>query len=235
MARARWLGLALPTITAGACIGLWLSLPTPDLARLIAEHGPVEHLTERLFVLAALLAAVLAGWGLSRGHRNRGGIQLALSVLLLACALREMDLHRLFADSSMLKLSFYLGDMPASVKVIALTVVSLIAAAVIYLGARVGRALWARRRPPDAASTSLLIFIAVLVVTKLIDRLPAILAENGFPLSAPTSSLLQVFEELSELSLPLIAMLGLYQCRLFLTMLRSASRRPSSGASFQYS
>jgi hypothetical protein len=152
---SRWLALALPLGAALAALLLWLLLPTDEVRRLTAEGGPVERPTEWLwFAMAALFAAAAS-------TRLDAASRAALVVMMLAFGAREMDLHKAYTGKSVLKVSFYLGEAPWRHKLIAIVVISLVAAALLVLLLRHARGVWQRFRHGDAAATREITTIAI--------------------------------------------------------------------------
>ncbi len=220
-----WLTLPLPVLAALASIALWLLLPPGQVMHVLREGGPVEGLTEKLyFILAAAL------W-FSPRQKGEWRITLALTVLLVAAGAREMDLHKSLTGFSVLKVSFYLQDRPLSTKLIALCCVGPVAAAALYLLHTQGRALWQRLRLHEPVAGNLAIFFVTLVVTKVLDRSLNILAQDfSIPSSPSTEALVSAFEEVGELSLPMIAMVARWQ---YLQLRAGDPQAPAAGTTAQ--
>lgn len=201
-----WLALPAPLLAIAFAVAIWLALTPAEVMVLMREGGPIEGMTEWLYL--ALAAALWLNPRRDGAWRDT----LALSVMLAAAGAREMDLHKVFTGYSVLKVSFYLHDVPLWHKLIALFVLALIAAAALHLLRRHANALWRglRRREPVACSVAL--FFAVMVISKVLDRAINVLAgDYGISTSTEIHALVSALEETVELSLPLIATLARWQ------------------------
>ncbi len=195
--------LILTVAVVAAAIGLLCSRET--VVMLNIENGPVEMATALLYFVAAaavwFLRTEAMGWRLSA----------ALCVLLAAFGARELDLHKYWTGTSVLKLSFYLHDAPLHQKLASAAVLGVIIAALVYL-ARWLRPLWAFFRRGHAVAVTIAVFIVTMGVTKVIDRSLNILAEDyGVPVTLHTRTIFMSLEETIELGLPLLAILALAQ------------------------
>lgn len=195
-----------PIIAAMCALLLWVSLPGAEVGRLTTEGGPVERTTVWLyFVMAAVFAfgARLVG---------RAKTRAALVVMMLAFGAREMDLHKYWTGKSVLKLSFYLGSAPAHQKVVALALVAAIALALVTLLQRHGVEVWRGFRVGRPVSTTVVIFVVTMVITKIFDRSMNVLAEDFGVLTPPSIGVLVgALEEIMELTPPMIAAIGWWQ------------------------
>lgn len=202
----RWAGL-WPVLVAVALALVWAEcLPRATVLDLIHEEGPVELLTTLLYLFAAV-----ALWCVQRPLQG-AGTRLALTVMLLAFAAREQDLHKAFTGSSVLKVSFYLHDHPLHQKLVALPILAVIAATTLWLLSRYARPMWQGLRQARPLAITVAIFFVTLVATKVIDRSFAILAEDfGVHMSDQLDTILSALEEVVECSLPLIVVAGLVQ------------------------
>lgn len=205
-ATLRWAGLWAPLLAVAVAL-LWAEcLPRATVLDLIHEEGPVELLTTLLYLFAAV-----ALWCVQRPLQG-AGTRLALTVMLLAFAAREQDLHKAFTGTSVLKVSFYLNDHPLHQKLVALPILAVIAGTALWLLARHARPLWQGLRRARPLAITVAIFFVTLVITKVIDRSFAILAEDfGVHLSDQVDTIFSALEEVVECSLPLIAVAGLLQ------------------------
>ena len=165
-------------------------------------------LTLYLFVAAAL-TVVLARLPLPTLDK------LAVGLLLLACAAREADLHVALFEVSILKASFYHRHAAPSQIAVALTILVPVALALLLLLKRHG-SLWlgapGRWRAPVVTVAT---FFALMVLTKVFDRLPALLVEMRIVEAMPAAArnVLLALEEVLELALPVLAMLAVLQGR----------------------
>jgi predicted MFS family arabinose efflux permease len=206
--RWRWAALAVPALATLAALSLWLTLPGDDVKRLTAEVGWIEQSTVWFYFLAAALFALRFGAPHGRGTRA------ALAVLMLALGARELDLHKAFTGISMLKGSFYLGSAPWSQKLAGLLVVATVVVATVALLRWHAVGLWRRFREGDAAATTVFIFFVTLIVSKMLDRSVNLLAEDYGVVTPPSIDvLIRALEEILELSLPLIVLVGWWQSR----------------------
>lgn len=201
-----WLTLPAPLLAALFALSLWLTLAAPQVMQVMREGGPIEGMTEILyFVLAAAL------W-LSPRAPGELRTTLALSVMLAAAGAREMDLHKYWTGTSVLKVSFYLRDAPLHQKIIALVILALIAAAAIHLLRQHGKALWQRLKAREPVACSIALFFITMAISKVLDRSINVLAEDfGIASSASVLALVSALEETVELALPVMAGLARWQ------------------------
>lgn len=172
------------------------ALPTRTNERLFAETGPFEQASPWLWL--ALGAVVVATY-----RRATPGV-VAGVIVCLACAAREWDIHKSFTGYSVLKPGFYLSrEYALSHQIIAGTaVVALGVSALILL-----HKLWRLRpwasRPRPAWFFALAYAFLMLVLTKVLDRTPAILRDDfGFELPEKVRMLMAAWEEGMEMLLP---------------------------------
>ncbi|RYF42006.1 MAG: hypothetical protein EOO25_08090 [Comamonadaceae bacterium] len=198
--------IAVVVLLASLVLG---SLASPaDVVDWTAEEGFIERSTLMLYFLAALAVA---------GDRERlhAPVWIALAALLAAAAGRELDWHKTFTGTSMLKLSYYLGEAPLRHKLAALAILACLVAAAAYLALRFARSTWRGLRARDAAAVTAATFLACMVISKLVDRSLTVLAQDWhLSISAQARSLQLAVEELMELELPALVLLGLVQLRL---------------------
>jgi hypothetical protein len=199
-----YMPLSLVLLGVVGALALWVVLPPEPLMRILAEGGPVELPTALLYLLLAL--ALL----LPRSIDIR--LRLALAVSFATFAAREFDLHKEWTGKSVLKVSFYLGDAPAHQKVVALSVLAVIAVSVLYLLRRHALATWRALRAGHPVAVTIAWFMATIVVSKVLDRSVNLLIEDfGVPVGPSVHALVSAVEEVSELVLPLLAALALLQ------------------------
>lgn len=200
---AVWLVLGV----AMASAAIALIEPRSVVLRWMSEDGLVEQATAALYLMAAVLV-----W-LQRTPAMAVRWTAALSLVLVAFAARELDLHKAFTTESVLKVSFYLGDAPLAAKMAALLVVLCVAAGLICVVRRWVSLGWRRciaRR--EAVATTLVTLVLAMLVAKMLDRSINVLAED-FHWIAPLwlQSLVLSIEETLELTLPLLALLAIAQ------------------------
>lgn len=198
------LGLVAAFSVAAAVIGL--ALPAPLAGSLVEEGGPVESSTIVLYLVAVAALAFRRG---SIGWPDKA----ALAVVLLACAAREADLHKDLFGMSILKARFY-TDFAAPWQIaVALGAMLPVGVAVWWLLVARRRAWFVRPARWTPAVATAVAFIAVLVLSKVLDRLPDTLVGWHLvtSLSEPARLFLQAWEELLELALPVLALCGIVQ------------------------
>lgn len=202
----RWAALVPPALAVLVSLAWGAMLSHDAVIALIHENGPVESLTVLLYLLLAV-----ALWCVPRpGDDTRP--RLAATVMVLALAAREMDLHKHFTGTSVLKVSFYLHDAPLLHKLVAAPILLVVLATAVWLAVRFARPLWRDLRRGRPLAVTIAVFFATLVLTKLIDRSFAILAEDfGIAISIGLDAVLSALEEVGECSLPLILAVGLGQ------------------------
>jgi hypothetical protein len=181
----------------------------------VSEVGWIEQLSPPAWLLLGLLIPVLAG---------RSARSLALTVLCLLFALRELDLHQMVGNTSFLKLNFYRSELLASQKLrgALLALLSLGAvgwALVLNLPAFIRGGHYTR-----SWGRLVLLSAALLVLAKVLDRTPA--TWNAYfldPQHWSAVALANLAEEWLEFFVPLALCAALIQRR------RSA-RAPSPAA-----
>lgn len=198
--------LLLTLAVAAVAVAIGLSVPHwlhPDF---LQEVGPVERYTVWVYVAAALGMALLYRRGMSAGDL------VASCIVLLAMAGREAHMHTAMYGISILKSRFYI-DAPWSQKLGALAALAPILLALLWLA---WRHLRAYRRPLaqwSAPAWTIAVMLAVLVFTKLIDRAPAILAEQGVQLPQALLYVMLSLEEVLEFVLGVYPVLAWLQLR----------------------
>jgi hypothetical protein len=193
---------------AVAAISIGLNMPLTIGPGLLLEGGAVENGTLVLYVIAALLVLKMRppAWS----WRDAG----ALCIVLLALAAREAHLHVTLFDFGSLKTQVDSGRMLPQI-VVVIAVLGTIGAAAFWLARRlwgVWRSALLRRRWRSAARTVAAFGVALLTAGSL-DQLQAMLADgNVLPYVPATLRYLMLsMEEVLELALPVLAVLGLLQ------------------------
>ena len=166
---------SLRFIAAFAVLGILnaVLLPWETSLRLLSEGGLIEDATVVFYYVALLVLWTCAPRGLARSSL------VAISVVLIASAAREMDLHIALFGMSILKANFYRKFATGPQIVIALLVILPVLLSVGFLVVQHGRWLLngTRRRIPTAVTTSS-IFV-LLVVVKILDRSLGMVQEIG--------------------------------------------------------
>jgi hypothetical protein len=174
---------------------------------LMVENGPVEMSTAMLYAAGGVLVWLL------RTRAMDWRLSLALSITLFAFAARELDLHKYWTGTSVLKLSFYLQDAPLHQKITAAAAMAIVIAAIVRLVPLL-RPLWSAFWRREVVAITLVVFLATMAFTKVLDRVLNILAEDyDVPVTLETRTLFMSLEELTELGLPILAILALAQNR----------------------
>lgn len=175
-----------------------LVLSTPAFERFFSEEGPIEMASTLLWIAAAgvVLARV----------RPLGRRAWAFALLYLVFAAREAQLHRAFTADSMFKSSYYRRvAAPFEEKLVAGLVAIAILALLVYVFWVVVRFLWTERGWRTRSGAWLLAGMALLVFSKVLDRAPAVLAEDYDLVLGPLAKrYFSAFEEGLEATLPLM-------------------------------
>jgi len=200
-------GLAVCATLLAAIVGLLL--PLSATAMLMREVGPIEGATVVMYLIA-----VAALW-YDLQHGEDVATRIALSVALTGFLARELDLHKTADGVSLLKLSSYADPSGPTAKLAVMGVALAVIVAVIMLTRRHGIALIRRARVGDPLACTVLSFIVLLVLSKICDRSPVMLAEYAGIVVAPASRhIVLAVEEIAELMLPMLVIVGLIQHRL---------------------
>jgi hypothetical protein len=163
---------------------------------LVSEEGPLEWGA----AIGWLLLAPLVRWSGGTGRRA-----LALAGVSLLFAAREFDLHKIIAGTSFLKTNFYRGDAVAPHYKLIGAAIALAVLAVVLYGLGAGTLAFVRGRHWRSAWGRLVVLaFAMLLLSKLLDRTPAILKDEWHrPLDWTASHLVTVHEEWLECFVPL--------------------------------
>lgn len=157
----------------------------------------------------ALYGLALLALGLHRAAVSSKRTWAAVLVVATAFAARELDQHAAWTDYSVLKLSFYLGVAPAQQKLTACLAVAAFFAALAYLAVQRGRETLGLLKAGDPLALTVAVFLATLVLSKMLDRSVSILAADaGVSISLATEVLVVALEEMLELTLPLLLLVG---------------------------
>lgn len=198
--------IALLVALASLAVG---SLASPaDVVAWTAEEGFIERSTVMLYFFAGLAVA---------GERERlhAPLWVAMAALLAAAAARELDWHKAFTGTSILKLSYFLSAAPMQHKLAAAGVLAGVGAAVAFLALRFARGLWRGLRTGDAVASTAVTILACLVTSKLVDRSLTVAAQDwDLSISAQARALQLAIEEFMELEVPFLVVLGLVQRRM---------------------
>ncbi len=183
---------------------LAVSLDGSTLERAFSEAGPFERLSIAFWLLLAV--ALLAGRRAALRHR----VTLAVTACLLAA--REASWHKAFTSDSLFKTNYYEDPtIPLAEKLIAgpvaMALLTLLVVVLIYGGRLLLQGGW--RRPWMRTA---IFGVLITAATKVVDRAPAILAEDyGIVLPELTARIIQALEEGVEMALPPIFLVALLQ------------------------
>lgn len=203
----RWdFALRLIVVVAALNFINCLFLPWDVALDLMREGGPIENTT----VLGYYFALAML-WLLAPQKASKPAL-IAISVLLLACAARELDLHKALFGMSILKANFYRHYASGAQIAGAVAMLLPVFASMGYLWLRYGR--WLRdgvkRRDPVAVTTASL--FALLFFVKILDRSLGVAMElGGYNAPLPLRALEQTQEEPLEMILPLLVVLAAVQ------------------------
>jgi hypothetical protein len=191
--------------TASLSIIAWYLCPNEVVLRWLAEGSLVENLKIVLYLVAT-------GWLLLARHLLPKSVTLALAVTVLAFAAREADWHIAFTGTSMLRLTYYLRPAPATHKAASLVVIGMLLTSWIYLLHTTVRARRARRPSSGPLRANVITIIAMLVATKIVDRMLSV-ATNDFGLFVGSAgrALQLALEEPMEMMLPVMLVAAAWQ------------------------
>lgn len=208
--RAPWPRAALAGVFfAWGIVGaLWAMWPTDQIRYVFREQGGVENATVILYVLAAL---ALPAAGIRR--RMPGVSLLALIILMIAAAARELDLHKIVGDYSVFKIGFYLkSDIPLHQRLWAFTGVDLVLLSGLYVTIRHARSWWWNARSGEPWAGTVGTMMAAGALAKVADRSADVLSSwLGVQFPPSLAALIQAFEESTELLLPALVILAVIQ------------------------
>lgn len=177
-------------------MGWLLQLPEPVAKSYVVENGPIENLSAIGWLVAAVaLAAVSrrAGW--------RDGYLGAWTLCL--AGFREFDLHKRFTTMGVSKIKFYLSpDVSATEKITVVIVLLVCLIPVLLFLKRNLPLLFSQVRRKFPPAVALVSTVALVVMSKVLDRLPNGLREEGVVFPVDWGVTLGVVEEVLELGLP---------------------------------
>jgi hypothetical protein len=204
-----WAGPIVVLGCLAAALLTWLALPPASVESWMGESGPVERVTAATYALGALAVWLLRGRG--DDWRTSG----ALSVVMASFCMRELDWHKAFTGTSVLRASWYAGPASLQSKLVAGVVVLGFAAALAWLVLRHARDWWRGLRERRAVAVTILMFMLALMLAKTLDRSVSILTEDfGAAVALKWQALRTAIEEWFELGLSLLLLLALMQRRI---------------------
>ena len=196
-------------VTCMAVGGLiWVAGEPRSVETLMGETGPVERLTTVSYFLCAMFA------GAARAQDPDRRTTLALVIVMVAFALRELDWHKAFTGTSVLRLSWYAGPAAWTTKLAAVAALAPVAASMAWLVWRHAVPTWRDWRAARPVATTVVVFFATLALAKTLDRMVSILSfDLGVHVPLYWVALRSSLEECLELGLSLLLLLGLAQYR----------------------
>jgi hypothetical protein len=173
-------------------------LPHSVFLLTFSEQGPFEQLSILAWIFAALVIVVRI--------RPLGPRAWAFALLCMIFAAREADWHKGFTADSILKTNYYKHAIaPFGEKLAAATVALAAIALLLYVGFVVARFLLRDGGWRSRAGIWLIIGTTLVVLGKVLDRAPAVLATDyGIVLSPIVDLYATAFEEGLEMIHPLI-------------------------------
>ncbi len=177
------------------------------------EGGIVENITVLMYYLA--LAAL---WLFPPRALTGIGIT-AVSLLLLAAAARELDLHKVTFGMSILKTNFYRSYASGPQIAAALLMLLPIFAAIIYLIVGYRKRLMEAAKVRDPAAVTVVTMLVFLVLVKIFDSaigfIGGYLGKPGeiWGYTTPGGLITMAMEESLELALPLLVVIAVIQAR----------------------
>lgn len=173
-------------------------LPEASFRHVFSEEG----FFERMSIAAWLFAVVIIILRIRPLHMRAW----AFALLFISFAAREADWHKAFTADSILKTNYYKhAAAPLGEKVVAFVIAIAFIALIVYVGIVVLRFLFLQGGWKSRSGFWLMLGMALVVVGKLVDRAPAVLAEEyGVVLLPLVGHYVAAFEEGLEMLHPLI-------------------------------
>lgn len=198
--------IRLVLLVALVSLTSWLYLPARTTLRITLEDGPIENATVLFYYLAMIVLWLFRPRALSRRSA------LAIHIILMALAARELDLHKALTGTSMLKLRFWEGMTPAPQWIEAFGLLLALFAVIAALIWRHWKEFRAALRRRDAWAVTLATFVATMVIAKLADRSLGVLRERfSFESADWLAALMQSIEEPFEMMLPVLIAIAVLQ------------------------
>ena len=163
-----------------------------------SEAGPFERLSIAAWLATAAVVIVRI--------RPLGARAWAFALLCLVFAAREADWHKAFTGESFLKNSFYRDvARPFEERLMAGAVAILLVALLLYAGFVIARFLFLRGGWRSRSGAWLMAGTALVLIGKVLDRLPATLSvDYGIELGPMVQLYATAFEEGLEMIHPMI-------------------------------
>ena len=173
-------------------------MPVEMVRELMRESGPVENATVVFYGIA-----IASLWAI-RNPLFGNAAALAGTVVMTACIAREVSLRRLLLEAGLV------SDHALFVGLAGLLVLLVVFATgwlLVRYGMVVARGWW-RGRP---VAVTLAVLGCTLVLSQIMDQLPALARGSGHALSERARLVAQSLEEALELMLPVLVMLAAVQ------------------------
>jgi hypothetical protein len=189
--------LAIAVYTLMLCI-LPLVLPAQTFRWAFSEAGPFEVLSVPAWLFCAMVIFIRVRPLSRRAH--------AFAWLCIVFAARETDWHKAFTADSLLKINYYKhANAPFMEKLLAGMVALMAIALLVYVGLAVMRFLFLQGGWRSRSGMWLMVGTVLVIAGKVLDRAPAILAEEySVVLSPMMDHYAAAFEEGLEMIHPLI-------------------------------
>ena len=196
-------------IASLAALVSWMAMSSESMIRFVRENGPIENLTLVVYIVA--IALILYSGRTVLTVKTRAAIVILLAYMFM----READLHKSLSGTSILKIKFWLGSQfPVTDKLIALAILLPVLWALFYFIRGYTRRWWSDLCLKDSYAVGILVFLAVLVISKIFDRSLNLMTEMWewhFPMGV--EALVTGQEEYLECILPLLITVSFYQYR----------------------
>jgi hypothetical protein len=180
------------------------TIPVETARFLIRENSVIENLSAAGWFLAGYFAIRAAGeTGWTDGY--------LAGILLSLCGFRELDFHNCFTTLSITKKAFYLSpEVPLPEKGIAVFLWLFILFILYRLSLKNVPILWGRLREKDPPSLMLLLGLALLPLSKVIESLPNTLKGTGILSQEDLVGSMSIFEEVLEMGIPYLLLVVLF-------------------------
>jgi hypothetical protein len=205
-----WASVVLAAVFALAALAVGPLIPAVLPANVLEEGGLVESSTVFLYLAAVACVTMTRLPGL------RSVDKVALCIVLLSLAAREADLHKAMFGISILKTRFYNRYGSAEQVLLALLTLAPTVLSLLWLIRRGARRWWGALGLRRAPALTVMTFFVIILLAKVFDRMPVTLIGMGLMSSVPSTLgiLLESFEEIFEMMLPLLVMLAVTQSAL---------------------
>jgi hypothetical protein len=190
-------------------LALYAVSPNPLVMQWTGENGPVETATVVFYLAVAVLIWLL------RDARDDTASWVALTIIVGAFGARELDLHKAWTTMSILKARFWTGgETPWTQRLGAFLVLLPVVWSMLRLLRRYGGVVWRQARQHHPVAMTAVTFVVCLVLVKLLDRSLDV-GQHATGLTAPPwlVALEATIEETTEMLLPVLVGLGVFQAR----------------------